>query len=170
MEWKRLNGIVVNGDNYSVSSIGLVRNDKSDKLLTPSKNAKGYLEVWLSFNNKVKKYRVNRLVALAFIPNPEDKEQVNHKDGNKENNYKDNLEWTTCSENLKHAYRENLNSQKGDRSSAAKLSEDDVRAIKRLLFIESKSIASIARRYEVHPSTISLIKSGKNWSYVTVEE
>lgn len=63
-----------------------------------------YLKVILSKNNKQKTCRIHILVAQAFIPNPENKPEVNHKDGNKQNNCVDNLEWCTRSKNEKHAY------------------------------------------------------------------
>lgn len=62
----------------------------------------GYISVVLKSNNKSYRRYIHRLVAKAFIPNPSNKEQVNHKDGNKRNNRVDNLEWATPSENLRH--------------------------------------------------------------------
>lgn len=67
-----------------------------------------YSYVCLCVNNKRKSKRVHRLVAEAFIPNPENKSEVNHIDGNKQNNRVDNLEWVTGSENIQHGYRMNL--------------------------------------------------------------
>lgn len=69
----------------------------------------GYVYVCLFKNNRQKTFRVNRLVALMFIPNPENKPEVNHKDGNKLNNCVSNLEWNTTKENIEHAYRTGLN-------------------------------------------------------------
>ena len=69
---------------------------------------KGYCAIGVTKNNKHKNFAVHRLVAKAFIPNPKNKPQVNHIDGNKENNRVDNLEWNTGSENLKHAYKNKL--------------------------------------------------------------
>lgn len=69
----------------------------------------GYLQICLKKNNVVKNFRVHRLVANAFIQNPEGKETVNHIDGNKHNNCVDNLEWLTQEENNKHAYTTGLN-------------------------------------------------------------
>ncbi|MEI3530091.1 MAG: NUMOD4 domain-containing protein [Bacilli bacterium] len=63
-----------------------------------------YFRTRLSKNGKVSDFLVHRLVAQTFIPNPENKPQVNHKDGNKLNNCVDNLEWATGSENIQHAY------------------------------------------------------------------
>lgn len=94
-------------NKYYVSDTGLIKNNK-DKLLTPRPNKKGYLRVDLWKNNKKKHYRVHRLVAMAFIPNPQNKPQVNHKDGNKQNNCVDNLEWCTNEENRKHAIANGL--------------------------------------------------------------
>lgn len=65
-----------------------------------------HVELWK--NNKRKVAMIHRLVAEAFIPNPDGKPQVNHKDGNRANNSVENLEWVTCSENSKHAYRTGL--------------------------------------------------------------
>ena len=76
-----------------------------ERILKPALNDSGYKIVVLTKNKKSKSLRVHRLVALAFIPNLENKPQVNHKDGNKLNNHIDNLEWCTNSENEIHAYK-----------------------------------------------------------------
>jgi len=73
-----------------------------------AKNKKGYPIVYLRKNGKSHVLTVHRLVATAFIPNPDNKPQVNHIDGNKTNNYVDNLEWCTNSENMDHAIRMGL--------------------------------------------------------------
>ena len=65
-------------------------------------------EITLYKNKKNHTFTIHRLVAQAFLPNPENKEQVNHIDGNKLNNHLSNLEWTTKSENMLHAYQKNL--------------------------------------------------------------
>ena len=74
--------------------------------LNPYPNTKGYLMVDLS--TKKRAVKLHRLVAIAFLDNPENKPQVNHIDGNKKNNNASNLEWVTNSENQKHAYKHGL--------------------------------------------------------------
>ena len=72
---------------YKISNLGKIKSFYGkEKLLKPKKNHGGYLEVLLYKNNKNRLHRVHRLVAEAFIPNPENKPEVNHKDGNKLNN------------------------------------------------------------------------------------
>jgi hypothetical protein len=102
-EWRSLNGVVDSGENYAVSSNGNVMNTSTGRLLKPALKRSGYYQVVLQHNKKVKHYVVHRLVALAFIENPENKEQVNHVDGVKTNNNLTNLEWATRSENQIHA-------------------------------------------------------------------
>lgn len=80
-----------------------------EKFLNYNKSNRGYLQVCLTKNGKSKTYTVHRLVAKAFLPNLKNKKQVNHIDGNKENNNIDNLEWVTSSENNKHAFITGLN-------------------------------------------------------------
>jgi hypothetical protein len=91
---------------YSVTEDGKVINNKRNKEKKACIDKHGYLKVGLNDQNK--KYFVHRLVALTYIENPDNKETVNHKDGNKLNNHISNLEWMTNKENLKHAYNNNL--------------------------------------------------------------
>lgn len=99
--WRPIEGYE---DTYEVSDQGRVRNIKrSGRIMTQSKVTHGYLAVHLSKDGKTRSVLVHRLVAKAFIPNPSDKAQVNHKDGIKSNNHVYNLEWSTPHENLEHA-------------------------------------------------------------------
>lgn len=99
---------------YEVSSVGEVKNIKSQKILHATKHngKQPYLYVSLCKNGKVTKKFVHRLVAETFIENPLNKPQVNHKDGNPLNNYVENLEWVTNAENTQHAYDTKLNKLK----------------------------------------------------------
>lgn len=87
--------------NYIVSNKGRIKNTVTNKVLTPFLNQKGYLKVKLYFNSTSKTFFIHRLVATAFILNPNNLPQVNHKDENKSNNCVENLEW--CS-NYYNAY------------------------------------------------------------------
>lgn len=81
---------------------------KKEKILIPELTKKGYLRVTFNNNLKKNKFLVHRLVAMCFIPNHDNKNQVNHIDGNKTNNCVDNLEWVNQSENMKHAVSNGL--------------------------------------------------------------
>ena len=96
-EWR----IVKEFPNYSVSNLGNVKNITSDKILKPTAKG-GYYHVSLVNNENKQNFKVHRLVALAFIENPENKLEVNHKDKNKLNNHLSNLEWMTRRENNIH--------------------------------------------------------------------
>ena len=101
-------------EKYLVSPYGEVYSIKSKRLLTPQLTEKGYLTVELRKNRKRKVARVHRIVAEVFIANPDSLKEINHKDGNKQNNHISNLEWSTRSDNVKHAYKMGLRaSRKG---------------------------------------------------------
>ena len=99
---------------YDVSHLGRVYSLKRQKMLKPHKTGNGYLQVMLSKDNRRTYPLVHRLVAEVFIPNPESKPQVNHRNGDKSDNRAENLEWCTMSENLLH--RHNVLGQPGGRS------------------------------------------------------
>lgn len=118
-EWKSVSGYE---NFYQVSNLGNVRsiertfvNSRGEKrtlasvVLKTHGNAKGYLKVRLWGLSKRKSFYVHRLVAIAFLENPHNKEQINHIDGVKKNNKVENLEWATASENNKHAIANGLN-------------------------------------------------------------
>lgn len=86
--------------------MGNVRKTKSERLLKPFDTGRGYLNVKLSKDNIAKTISIHRLVAKAFIENPKNLEQVNHKDENKQNNNVENLEWCT------HKYNQNYGTKK----------------------------------------------------------
>ena len=92
-------------ENYEVSNLGKVRNIKSGRTLKPKLNRGGYLMYGLYENNKQKYLYLHRILATAFIDNPEEKPCVNHIDENKLNNDLSNLEWCTVRENNLHGTR-----------------------------------------------------------------
>lgn len=107
-------------ENYVISENGTVTNLNTGRVLKPSLNENGYLYVALWKENKQRSQTLHRLVATAYLPNPLYKPIVNHKDADRTNPHKDNLEWCTQSENVAHAYR------LGNMSAKRNFSEPDL--------------------------------------------
>lgn len=97
VNWKKLKGYT----NYSVSTDGQIRNDKTGRIYKTWLDSNGYPSLHLGKDIR----RVHKLVAETFIENPLNLPEVNHIDGNKQNNHKPNLEWCTHSENILHSRR-----------------------------------------------------------------
>jgi hypothetical protein len=101
-----------NGQIETLNHINIRKNGRIDnrkgKVLKPKIDKYGYQVITLSKNGIRKTYTIHQLVAKAFIPNPENKKTINHKDGNKMNNYVDNLEWATEKENQQHKWKNGL--------------------------------------------------------------
>lgn len=105
---------------------------------------------------------IHRLVAEKYIPNPENKPQVNHKDGNKLNNCVDNLEWVTNQENRNHAVDNDLQVT-GEKCSWAKLTEENVKEIRANPGYENEYWA---RKFKVSRSTISDVVNYRTWKRI----
>ena len=150
---------------YQISNYGRVWSISRQKFLKPLDNSIGYNFVRLcAKNGKIKTEYIHRLVALAFIPNPEHKPQVNHKDENKKNNCVDNLEWMTAEENINYGTRIQRVAEKISKS---------------VLCIETgvvyKSLAEAKRLTSISDSNISQCCLGRqktaggyHWKYVEI--
>jgi len=137
------------------------RNKISSRILKPGKSPLGYLTVSLSIKGKgMKQKKVSRLVAEAFVPNPENKPEVNHKNGIRNDNRLENLEWATHRENRLHSYRE-LNREsavsKIDKATAKKI------AIEYDKGIEAKELSS---KYNLSITQIIRIGKRENWGHL----
>lgn len=99
---------VCRNPNYGVNEFGEVCSFRQNKVLSPKRNHDGYLRIQLWEKGRCEFVAIHRLVAEAFIPNPEGKPFVNHIDSNKQNNLVDNLEWCTQKENINHAWENGL--------------------------------------------------------------
>ena len=130
---------------------------KNEKIVSSYKNKDGYSVVQLYKNNKRKLKLVHRLVAEAFIPNPNNYPYVNHKDGNKANNCVDNLEWCNNSMNQLHAFSKGLQKCGCDHAKA-KLKYEDVLFIKNN--INKYQQTELAKMFNVSRKVIYQIKKG----------
>lgn len=143
-------------DDYEITRKGeIISKKRGNKPVKPQPNGKGYLRVHIA--GKV--YFVHRLVAEKYVPNPENKPQVNHKDGNKLNNNADNLEWVTNLENRKHAINNNLHTC-GEKCSWAKLTKKQVEFIRKHVELDANELA---KTFNVSRGTISNVRNFKSW-------
>ena len=171
-QWKDIAGFE---GIYQVSDTGQVRSlDRVDdrgrhlKGATMTANPKvGYRMLKLCKNSKCTPVTIHRLVATAFIPNPEGKPEVNHLDGDKQNNTVTNLVWATYSENALHATASGL-SPRGEKCYQAKLTARRVRSIRKHYVHGDKKYGStaLAKKYGVSLSTIYDIVQRRSWTHI----
>jgi len=160
--WKKISGY----ENYSVSDFGRVRNDKTGRIMKTLPNAQGYPRVSLYDGIKNISKTVHRLVAVSFIPNLENKPQINHIDGDKINNNVTNLEWVIPSENIKHSFLNGLSKgPKGEVNGCSKLNEVQILEI-RSLRNQGWKQDQIAKKFNVGQGQISYIVNKKSWTHI----
>lgn len=161
---------------FIVSSAGRVFSIKEDKFgdnylyqLKPNVKRTGYTEIVLSTNSQIFYCLLHRIVGFAFIKNddPINKIQINHKNGDKLNNWVYNLEWITPSDNIKHAYSFGLIPVLyGERNVLHKFSEEIIHEVCRMLE-ENKSCKYIAEKTDMTESNVYLIRNKKSWAHIT---
>ncbi len=181
--WRTIRGF---RNRYEVSSHGRVRSLRRVVLVKTRSGKFGkrvirarvlklvsdgpYLCVSL-YKNGFTKAAVHRLVAEAFIPNPDNKPEVNHKDNDGTNNHVDNLEWVTPKENAEHAISiGRVGGAKGEQHGHAKLTPGLVRKIRWAYFSTPLSQSKIAKKFRINQSTVSRLVSGKRWRHLTEKE
>lgn len=174
-EWRPIPG----NENYLVSNKGRVKGVFSGAILA-QQNKCGYLRVGLCIpgtgRRKAKVTKtVHRLVALAFIPNPESKPHINHINGIKHDNRAENLEWVTCGENIRHAWKTGLMKARigpspltqGERHWGSFFKEADIREIHRLRS-EGMTHKAIAAKFGTSRRYIGIILQGKKWKHLNL--
>ena len=143
-------------DDYLITEDGKVINQKwGGRAVKPQPNGKGYLRVHIAGKMRF----VHRLVAEKYVPNPNNYEQVNHKDGDKTNNRADNLEWVSNSQNRRHAIENGLQIH-GEKCPWAKLTQNDVEYIRAHPEMSRKELAE---KFGVAASTVSSVVCFRSW-------
>jgi hypothetical protein len=182
-EWRDVSGWI---GFYQVSENGLVRSvarmaQRSDanpqpvfgKVMSTGIGSAGYPKVRLSRLGLRKMELVHRLVAEAFIPNPDGLPEVNHKNGDKTDCRVSNLEWASKSDNQLHAYRvlgiQHAPGMKGEKNGNSRLSESSVRNLRRDR-LDGTSYAKLGKRYGIAPGSAYRICNGISWSHVPPPE
>lgn len=149
---------------YEVREDGTIYG-KRGKKLSPSDNGRGYLIVGLMIDGKRRTFGVHKLVALAYVDNPHNLPEVNHKDGCKRNNHYKNLEWCTRGDNILHAYKANLRSAKGTDNARCKT---DIETVKDICWaLEQGYTAAQCRDRGYDYNLVRSIKARKTWKHVS---
>ena len=143
----------------------LLENGK-ERILKGYENCNGYRATVLCVNHVPKSKLIHRLVAEAFIPNPDNLPQINHIDGNKKNNSVENLEWCDSKHNINHAWSNGLHRiPNGTNNPRHKLTEDQINYIRKncVRYDQNRGTSALARKFGVSQTTISRIVRGETW-------
>jgi len=179
--WKDIQGYE---GYYQISNLGSVKSlerklphnkfknvicNYKERIMKQNNDTKGYPSIMLRVNNVIKTLRIHRLVAQAFIPNPENKPQINHINGIKTDYSIINLEWCNQSENNTHAYKTGLRTSecvRGINSNHSKLTEENVLEIRRRFLNENISRKELSEIYNVSRRNICHIINNEIWKHI----
>ena len=170
--WKDIEGYE---NDYQVSNLGRVKSlpkkcwngkgywFRDGRILIPIKSKKGYLNVWC----RKRIFKVHRLVANAFIPNPQNLPQVNHIDGDKSNNYVNNLEWISPKENIKHSHKLGLSRGRRDHGTTITLSDAVIEQAYLDVKLHGCGVRVTAERHGMPRTTLSSILNKRSRVWIT---
>lgn len=170
IEEKTIDGLLIRRSkrwpNYGCTTSGEVFRWDREKRMTPCISNAGYMVVRVCHNNKAMNAHVHYMVADCWLENddPEHKIEVNHKDGDKTNPNLENVEWSTKSQNQRHAIETGLKSS-GESLYNAQLTHDQVHLVCRMLE-DGVSVSTIAEKFEVSKDIVSKIRSGDSYPHI----
>lgn len=159
--WKWIRGFE---ELYEASNLGNIRNYKTGKILSKSVDNCGYVVNVLYSKGTKKTFKSHRLIAGAWIPTSNNLLQINHINGIKTDNRVENLEWCTQSENMKHAYKNNLQIPRtGINHHGSKLNNYKVKEIRKLYKTGDFSARELGNKYGVKKTTIQALLENRTW-------
>jgi hypothetical protein len=155
---------ITNYPGYFITESGRVWSDKTKKFLSPWLDRKGYPAVTLCVDGKSSNKSIHRLVAIEFIPNPNNKPSVNHIDNNPKNTHVTNLEWCTQSENMQHAAKQ------GRLSSSCRSAKIDESVAMELILRASEPVSDLAKEFNISPEIIRTLFRKETWKHLFIGE
>lgn len=162
--------IFIDGEKseYTVDTLGRVYSKISKKYLKPFINSNGYYLVDLHHKKKSHTMQLHRIVAIAFIPNPDLLPTVNHKDGDKSHNYVENLEWMSQLDNVRHAWATGLAKPRYGKDNPANVyTEDQIHAVCAYIEMDQLTNQEIAAKCGVNITLIRDIKFRGKWKQIS---
>ena len=151
--------------NYSIDREGNIYSKKLDRYKAIQSDKDGYRVVTLTYNKLRKTLKIHRLLAIHFLPNTEGKLFVNHRNGIKDDNRLDNLEWCTAQENVQHSYDNGLQEGiRGELNTNSKLTENDILFIRH--WHKKFRLIDIAEAFNVSKSLICKVVYRKCWKHI----
>lgn len=159
--WKQIKNF-----DYEINEEGIVRRILSKRIKKSFLRKDGYIGIQL-YKSKTKpiSFQLHRLIAIAFIPNPNNLPFINHKDSNRQNNDISNLEWCTKQENVIHGYISGFASNRGSKNGFSKLNEQQVLEIRKKK-TEGLTHQQLANLYNVSYGCITGIIQRTNWKHI----
>jgi hypothetical protein len=151
--------------HHLINKNGIVYNSKTGNYIKPNLGRRGYFTISLCINGVCKTKTLHRIIANCFIPNQDNKPEVNHKNGIKTDNRIDNLEWVTHKENLAYAYELNLINNTGENNKISILKDIQVLEI-RDKYNKGVKTSVLSELYNVSKSTINYVTARRNWKHI----
>jgi hypothetical protein len=166
--WQAIEGT---SSRYFISTFGRLltmawKGTDQTRVMKPALDARGYPRTMIIQNGRTGTVKLHRLVALAYLPNPLNLPQVNHKNGQKDDNRVENLEWMDGKQNVQHAFARTSRTMEGTKAPNSKLTEAQVLEIRAKYVPRLYSSARLAKEYSMSVAAIKKILQRAHWKHI----